>query len=106
MGYYSEYSLEVLNTPDPTAVIQQLRKECEWAEGGLNDNGSSRERMTWYDHEDDLRTFSKKHPQLVFKLTGYGEGRGDDWDKYFQDGKMQACRAVVTKPPFDPSKLE
>lgn len=106
MGYYTLYSLEVLNAPDPTVIIQQLRKKCDYAEASLNENGSSEERLTWYDHEADLRAFSKKHPQLLFRLSGEGEESGDARDKYFKDGKMQECRAVTTKPPFDPSKLE
>lgn len=105
MGYYTRYSLEVVGPSDPTAVISQLREEVDYAEGCLTRDGSSRERLTWYEHEDDLRAFSKKYPEVLFKLSGEGE-EGDIWDKYFKNGKMQLCEAVMIKPPFDHSKLE
>ncbi len=115
MSYCTSFQLEVF-TPKGLSrgdvcgegdeeVVRQLRGESEGAQYALCDNGSTSDQCSWYDHGEDLREFSRRHPDLVFKLSGEGEENADIWDKYFQDGKMQVCKAVFTKPPFDPSKL-
>lgn len=62
--------------------------------------------IKWYNHEADMRAFSKAFPDVVFKLGGCGEESEDIWAKYFQNGKMQLCKAVITIEPFDPKKLK
>jgi hypothetical protein len=60
----------------------------------------------WYDHEDDMREFSKLYPNVVFRLEGEGEEAGDVWCKFFQNGKMQDATPPTPEfYPFDPDKL-
>ncbi len=67
--------------------------------------GSDGESYKWYGHEDDMRKLSQTYPEHVFELSGEGENAGDMWRKYFKNGKMQSCPAIVTYDPFDESKL-
>jgi hypothetical protein len=59
----------------------------------------------WYSHEDDMKSFSRNYPTLVFTLKGEGEEAGDMWYKYFRNGKMQKAPAIVTYPDFDENLL-
>jgi hypothetical protein len=64
------------------------------------------ESCKWYEHEDDVRKFSKMFPTLVFKLQGEGEQSNDLWVKYFKDGKMQSCPAKIVYDDYDVKKLK
>ena len=101
MGYATCYTLEA-----PEELILALKAECEGADYALEDSGDTLESCKWYEHEEDLRAFSKKHPKVLFKLSGEGESQGDDWVKYFRNGQMQTCPAIVTRAPFDARKLK
>ena len=59
----------------------------------------------WYQHEDDMKRFSKLYPHILFELSGEGEESGDIWKKYFLNGKMQTCNVKMEFEPFDESKL-
>ena len=103
MGYYTSHYLKVIDGDE--MLIQALRKECDGAEYALDDDGESRESCKWYDHEKDIKSFSKKHPETLFELEGQGEDSGDMWKKYFKNGKMQNCRAKITYEPFQENLL-
>ena len=107
MGYYTEYNLKIegCDFEKATEVIEELRESSDGAEYALNEVGESAENCKWYDHQKDLKEFSKKYPDLVFELNGEGEESGDIWKKYFQNGKVQLCNAVIVFPEFDPRKL-
>lgn len=105
MGYLTQYRLSAFGAP-ARPLIEGLRRQFEEADYALDEDGSEKERTTWYSHEDDLRSFSREHPHVIFSLAGYGEEAEDIWTKHFVDGKMQVCRAVITLPLFDPAKLE
>ena len=109
MGYRTSYELSIVKSASPMdqeGVIHQLREGSQGASYGLRDDGSAQGGLRWYEHEDDLRGFSRKYPELIFRLSGEGEDSGDIWDKYFQNGKMQECKAEIVKPSFDPTKLK
>ena len=60
----------------------------------------------WYDQEQDMKIFSEKFPTVIFKLQGAGEDMGDLWVKYFKNGKMQKCIAIISYEEYDESKLK
>lgn len=63
------------------------------------------EKCKWYEHEEDMRRFSKLYPFILFELSGEGEESGDIWRKYFLNGKMQYCKSKIEFEPFDETKL-
>ena len=108
MGYCTRYELNYDTEDCPDDFDEELMiRECE--NGEISDycrefDGGS-DMCTWYDHESDMKHFSKRFPKVLFTLNGEGEEAGDLWIKYFKGGKMQNCRAKITYDPFDASKL-
>ena len=101
MGYNTTFNLKA-----PVELIYQFREENEEAEYCLDEEGDSNESGKWYDHEEDMRAFSLKHPGVLFEMTGEGEENEDMWRKYFKDGKMQVCKARITFDDFDEKKMK
>lgn len=106
MGYATTYRLEC---DVPGAGGRRLLKEIicdnENMSYALESDGSTCQSCKWYDNEDDMRNVSKKHPGVLFTLSGEGEEAGDIWRKYFRDGKMQQVDAIWAFESFDPDKL-
>ena len=107
MGYYTGYSLDLRgNVENHDEIIADLRNSNENADWAIDENGEQQESCKWYEHEVELKAFSKKYPEVIFCLHGTGEEPGDVWDKYFLNGKWQYCKAKIVIPPFDPTKLQ
>jgi hypothetical protein len=104
MGYYTRYKLSVKK--GNTDLISEFVSENENAASALDGNGDSRKSCKWYDHEDELKAFSLKHPEPFFELKGEGEESGDIWVKYIQNGKCQTCKAKIVFDDFDEAKLK
>lgn len=102
MGYYTSYELSC-NDYDLIKELRQANDSARWA---IEDGGGTQEACKWYEHENDLLTFSKLHPLVLFTLSGEGEEAGDMWKKYFLNGKMQTCKAQITYEGFNQSKLK
>jgi len=125
MGYYTRYTLEIdkdeevpvceHNSGDhkfcqqcgkafsTVSLLNKLKDEILSTYGGAGFAESG--EVKWYDHEEDMRKFSKKYPNIIFALHGEGEESGDIWRKYFKAGKMQEAKAKITLDEFDASKL-
>lgn len=108
MGYYTSYTIESSDdgmVECPTcgtcgALTHELGIEEQI---GYDPFG---EANKWYHHEEDMRAYSKKFPDVVFTINGEGEESGDVWVKYFKNGKMQKEVAEIQLAPFDEGKLE
>lgn len=113
MGYDTRYTLALKTatgqTP-PTSfsdeVIKRLRVFSEEAAYVLEEDGSSADCGKWYEHQEEITSFSKCYPSLLFILSGEGAESGDIWTKYFLGGKVQVEKARIIVDPFDPSKLK
>ena len=103
MGYYTSHELEVIEGDD--SLIGKLRDGCEDAAYALDENGGSEESCKWYNHDIDMRKFSEKHPEALFRLSGEGEEAGDIWHEYYRAGKQQVCKARIVMPNFDADLL-
>ena len=104
MGYYTKFTLTVLE--GDSDVIEQLREQCDEAQYALETDGSSCESAKWYDCNDDLRSFSTQYPSYLFLLYEEGEESGDICKKFFRNGKMQECKAIITFEDFNETKLK
>lgn len=108
MGYQTDYRLELPDQDNATKVwlLCDLRESCDEAEYALTEaGGPSGEESRWYEHEDDMRKFSLKHPSVLMVLSGEGESSGDIWTKYFWGGKCQVAKARIEVDEFDHEKL-
>lgn len=111
MGYYTNFTL---GTVSPNVKISDILKshteeEFKGLYFAVDENGYCKRGVKWwYDYEEDMRRLSRLHPDVVFKLHGEGEAYDDIWDKYFKNGKMQACyiEIVTNIDDYDESKLE
>ncbi|MGG4105113.1 hypothetical protein AAXB25_14450 [Paenibacillus lautus] len=104
MGYSTAYRLSIIGV-DQHDTLRDIILSDEINFYALKEDGSPADMYTWYDHEETMRYTSKRHPDLIFKLEGEGEGAGDIWIKYFKDGKMQECRAKITFDEYDEARL-
>jgi hypothetical protein len=100
MGYYTYYKLEIVSGNDSTTDYE---KEIGELSGYRN---CFEESIKWYEHEKDMRQYSLKHPNTLFKLSGEGEESGDLWQEYYLNGKMQLVTAQIVFDDFDESKLK
>lgn len=62
--------------------------------------------VEWTTHEKDLKTFSKKHPKIIFSLFCDGGYVENVWLKYFKNGKLQLAPANIEFEPFNAKKLK
>lgn len=119
MGYYTDYTLSVFKAVKndngsvsmsdniPEILECQIEKEIEkmniFSDGNVKDAYYTNAK--WYDHEQDMCLLSAKFPEVVFWLSGQGEGCEDLWQKYFFSGKVQEAYAHIVYDDFDVSKL-
>lgn len=98
MGYYTYHELEIIGEGLVADHIEGIELESGY-------HGVFEEQIKWYDHEKDMRAYSRKHPDILFKISGEGEEAGDLWIEWHKDGKMQREKAVISFGEFDESKL-
>ena len=108
MGYYTNFTLVIEKGAEgiEDQIVEKFRQSNESAKYALGKTyGSGGQECKWYDSKNDLVEFSKKHPEVVFKLRGEGEEYGDIWELYVQNGKSQRCSAKIIFETFNPTKL-
>jgi len=108
MGYYTRFNLLMIQNPfiEDGKIIADLRSNNDCAERALDEFGNAEEAVKWYEHEKEMKQFSKKYPNTIFCLHGEGEESEDIWNKYFCNGKVQVCRAKIVFDPFNEKKLK
>lgn len=104
MGYYTRHKLEIIEGDKD--LIDEFREYSEDAQYAIDSDGDSEESCKWYSHQDELKRFSLLHSEALFKLSGEGEESGDIWHEYYQNGKMQLCKAQIVFADFDARLLE
>lgn len=104
MGYYTRYKLRVESTESD--LIPEFLAECKNASYAIDAKGNPEEETKWYEHEKDLMSFSKRHPEALFILSGEGEESGDIWLKYFKNGLMQTAKAIISFESYNETKLK
>ncbi len=102
MGYYTTHKLEIINGNDN---FTDYKKEIS-SISGYGNSLFDGESHKWYESNEHMVEYSKKHPNTVFKLSGEGEESGDIWSKYYKNGKVQSCKAKIIVDDYDESKLE
>lgn len=118
MGYYTDFSLKIYNksggletdeincVEDAMEVIQyseEYNKDVVRVMMKLNNNKKkylcygilSEEPCKWYEYEEEMISFSKNFPNLVFCLSGKGEEQGDAWKAYYYNGRVKNTKAEM-----------
>jgi hypothetical protein len=106
MGYYTNYELKIVSNPnyvDESEIFSELETISGY--GGFEHYDGSLSEAKWYEHDSDMKTLSKKYPEILFQLDGEGEEAGDIWRSFFKNGKSHTSRAKIIFDDFDESKL-
>ena len=103
MGYYTKYKLQVEG--GDRSLIETLRQENQNAMLAFDDYGETFSEQKWYDYEEDMKSFSKKHPNVLFVLKGVGEENCDIWIAYFKNGLMQYAKVKLVFEDFNENLL-
>jgi len=113
MGHRADYHLSFL-TPEglPHYGVEEKR-----VVGEMNDNISCQPfsfeyyrtwvlwESKWPQRDEELRAFSKKHPDILFFFKVDFADIEEWFHLYVLDGKIQKCLATITYPPFNPDLL-
>jgi hypothetical protein len=102
MGYSTYYKLEIHDDQGRYLDINEVKEALI----DRVDYNPFEDSCKWYNHEEDVKWLSKKYGGTVFLLSGEGDDNEDMWRKYFLDGKMQVCKAVITYDNYSESKLK
>lgn len=100
MAYMTYYSLSATRAGiDMTedllpVVIAHTGMDARYFEG--------EEDASWYDHDEDMKTISERHPDVVFRLYGVGDGVADIWVNWYCNGKMQCWDLELALPDSAP----
>jgi len=112
MGYYTRYSIDIetLQMPsvDEVALILQEKTgySVEYFREALTKGIGYSEEIKWYSVVDDMKDISRAYPNVMFRVEGRGENIGDEWVRYFVNGKVQLeSREAWTPAPFDLNKF-
>lgn len=108
MGYYTDFRLSVegsgpvydkLMAEKDNVTIS--RGDYDWNFGRwISENYT--ENAKWYDWEDDMKSFSREWPNVLFILEGSGEEPGDMWKAWFRNGAMRKIEAKIVFETIDP----
>lgn len=101
MGYYTNFSLDF--EPEEPELVEYLEEAAD--QNYFQDANffhawtRNLEPTKWYSYEDDLKSLSKKFPNVLFKLYGNGEEDDDIWVAYAKDGVFETHRPIIVYPP-------
>jgi len=100
MGYYTRHELTIVSGDDyVTDYEQEITDTTDYS--SLFDDS-----VKWYDCEKDMKSYSKKHPNVLFLIDGEGEESADIWKAYFKNGKMFKAKATLVFEDYNESKLQ
>jgi hypothetical protein len=132
MGYYTSYSLGIVVDANASLLGDSRRVEImkhilemakddnyywgifagsieeELAHSSKYDQWSAEESHKWYEYDQDMKALSLKFQDVIFMLHGEGEDEDDKWNKYYLNGRVQVCHAIVLieYPEFDLNELK
>lgn len=108
MGCYTYYTLSIHEGDlDITRALLTLEEISDYkvVNGIMHENGEAWDSVKWHEHEEEMKELSKLFPDVVFCLYGEGEEDNDLWYKYFKNGLVQRCPAIITFDEFNEDKM-
>lgn len=100
MGYYTRHELTIVSGGDPNIDYEEeIAKTTDY-------NHLFEDEIKWYDCDEDMKKFSKLHPDTLFLIDGEGEESGDIWRAYYKNGKSFRASAKLVFEEFSEEKLK
>ena len=99
MGYYTNHTINV-NTPTEKTSKEVFKKIfdslgdplTETKAEKLASQGETEIEAKWYDRETALKAISKRFPDAIITVHGYGEEPGDVWAERWKGGDREFHR--------------
>lgn len=117
MGYYTSHEMEIrTGTHNPDDIINEMMKERNGTFCGLDISANydcydedgdtviflqTRDAVKWYSEEHDMIEFSKKFPDAVFTVNGFGEERDDVWQHQYKNGNERYRKMTLYWDDWD-----
>ena len=109
----SSYRLTIMAPPetavelDTEYLLFQLRKQVPNAKSYLNEDGKPSGQAGYWDTlAEDLKPFSLKHPEILFRIDERYQYETTVETRHFvQNGKAVNIEQVLTWPEFSPEML-
>lgn len=101
MGYYTRHELTIVSGGEE----EDIDYEKEISELA-NYVSCFDDVVKWYNHKNDMIKYSKRYPDTLFLIEGFGEEDGDIWKHWFKNGKSFYSRAKLVFEELEESKLQ
>jgi len=105
MGYYTQYHIAIdrkNGQVDYDKINEDLQKISTYSSLNIDEDTDS---IKWYDHDDNMIELSRLHPNVLFRVDGVGEEKGDVWRSYYCNGETESAQATLTFPTIDYEKM-
>ncbi len=112
MGYYTSYSLYVLNAKRDNISPEEMAKASAslfkkiYPDTNIDYTNYTGflflnplfsapfewlldDPLKWYDHCDDMIELAQEYPEMIFMLEGHGEDINDHWREYYQGDRYK-----------------
>lgn len=107
MGYYIDFELQIQNVDKVDNLEESVEELCpdlienieynEYSNNGIEEevkSGFMTFNSKWYDREGELKTLTKRHPEL--NITLYCDGEDNErWAEYYKNGEMEIGTATL-----------
>lgn len=105
MGYCTDFEIKVKGDIDFDQFHRDVEEQSDYSfeKYGKGQGMYSEESIKWYNYSEDMITISKKYPEHLIIVEGFGEENDDTWRSYFRAGRKEVIEPIITWPN---SKLE
>jgi len=107
MGYYTDFSIQLIGEDIDEAKVEEVRIELEKVSEytfyrDVFKEIKSEDTFKWYEHEEHLKILAITYPDICFIVKGIGEEQPDMWIKYFKGNNFKYAKGAITYPEPPP----
>lgn len=99
MGYMTDHTFEEPLSEEQVEALENITGYSHEEGGDLYD-------AKWYEHQENMKEFSKLYPDQLFQLNGEGEESGDIWREFYKNGKSFFQQPKIVYEEFKESDLK
>ncbi len=106
MGYRTVFRITTEPEESRNAVVSRLGRVSDYyvEEDGCAVADMFCDEIKWYDHEEDCLAVSQEFPNVTIRVHGTGEEHGDQWVRFYRNGKVQRHAQGAWCPPTSPNE--